>query len=124
MHQQRKQIIMATFSFRKQVTAQSNFEKETRKLEKMFIEVTDAGQENIQSQEEKTRKLQQEVLSLEKEIGLEEDKLTTHLLSLVSRENNYASSVVELMKIRRQFYQNAFNTINGELPRLERIIQV
>ena len=115
---------MATFSFRKQVTAQSNFEKETRKLEKMFIEVTDAGQENIQSQEEKTRKLQQEVLSLEKEIGLEEDKLTTHLLSLVSRENNYASSVVELMKIRRQFYQNAFNTINGELPRLERIIQV
>ena len=112
-----------TLVHRKHLNAQNTFERETRRLEKMFTEVGDVGPEVIQGQEEKTRKLQQEVQSLEKEIGLEEDKLTTYLLNLVSRENHYASSVVELMKIKKQYYENAYNILHDELPKLEGILR-
>ena len=42
--------------------------------------------------------------------------------SKVSRECRYAKSVLELMKIKREFYKNAFSTIDAELPNIERII--
>ena len=40
----------------------------------------------------------------------------------MSRECRYAKSVLELMKIKREFYKNAFSTIDAELPNIERII--
>ena len=40
----------------------------------------------------------------------------------VSRENRYASSLLELMRIKKQFYENAFNVISVELPNIERIL--
>ena len=49
----------------------------------------------IQQQEEKTKRLLHEEETLRKDVGLEQDKLTTLLLSLVSRENRYAESILE-----------------------------
>ena len=46
----------------------------------------------FQEQEEKTKRLLHENESLEKDVSLEQDKLTSMLLSLVSRENRYAES--------------------------------
>ena len=46
----------------------------------------------IQEQEEKTKRLLHENETLEKDVSLEQDKLTSMLLSLVSRENRYAES--------------------------------
>ena len=76
----------------------------------------------IQQQEEKTKRLLHEEETLRKDVGLEQDKLTTLLLSLVSRENRYAESILELMRIKKQFYANAFQLISVELPNIERIL--
>ena len=40
----------------------------------------------------------------------------------VSRECRYANSVLDLMKLKREFYKNAFATIDAELPNIERIL--
>ncbi len=40
----------------------------------------------------------------------------------VSRENRYASSLLDLMRIKKQFYENAYNVISAELPNIERIL--
>jgi len=110
---------------RKHLTAEGNLEKETNKLRKLASEIGDEHEtiQKHEQQEEKTRRLKHEVESLAKDITLERDKLTNHLLTLVSRENHYASSVVELMRIKKQFYANAFNAISAELPVIERILQ-
>ena len=57
------------------------------------------------------------------EVDFDQDKLCSKLLSLVSRENRYAASVLELMKIKQRFYENAYNTISAELPNLEGMLQ-
>lgn len=88
----------------------------------MFTE-EDVDHEVLRQQEDKTKKLLHELESLTKEQEQEQDKLTTFLLTLVSRENRYAGSIMELMRIRKQFYENAFNTISAELPNIERILQ-
>ena len=40
----------------------------------------------------------------------------------MSRESRYAKSVLDLMKIKHEFYKNAFATIDAELPNIERIL--
>ena len=103
------------------MNAQAVYDKETKKLEKMASE-EDIDPELIKQQDEKTRKLLHEVECISKEVSLEQDKLTSNLLTLVSRENRYATSILELMRIKKQFYANAFNTISAELPYIERIL--
>ena len=73
----------------------------------------------IRQQTEKTRRLLHEKETINKEVDFDQDKLCSKLLSLVSRENRYAASVLQLMKIKQQFYEVAFQTINAELPNLE-----
>ena len=73
----------------------------------------------IRQQTEKTRRLLHEKETINKEVDFDQDKLCSKLLSLVSRENRYAASVLQLMKIKQQFYEVAFQTINAELPCLE-----
>jgi len=106
---------------RKHIQAQNLLDRETRKLEKMFTD-EDVERDLIQQQEEKTKRLLHEEETLRKDVGLEQDKLTTLLLSLVSRENRYAESILELMRIKKQFYANAFQLISVELPNIERIL--
>ena len=77
----------------------------------------------FQQQEEKIKRLLHEEESLKKDVGLEEDKLTSLLLSLISRENRYAQSVLDLMKIKQQFYKNAFETISVEIPHIEGVLK-
>ena len=96
--------------------------KRRKKLEKMASE-DDIDPEMIKQQDEKTRKLLHDVECISKELSLEQDKLTSTLLTLVSKENRYATSILELMRIKKQFYANAFNTISVELPYIERILQ-
>jgi len=110
---------------RKHLNVEQTLERETNKLRKLASEIGDDHDAIVkhEQQEEKTRRLKHEVESLAKDITLERDKLTNYLLTLVSRENHYASSVVELMRIKKQFYANAFNAINAELPAIERILQ-
>jgi hypothetical protein len=111
--------------FRKHLNVEQTLERETNKLRKLASEIGDDHDAIVkhEQQEEKTRRLKHEVESLAKDITLERDKLTNYLLTLVSRENHYASSVVELMRIKKQFYANAFDAINAELPAIERILQ-
>ena len=78
---------------------------------------------SFQQQEEKIKRLLHEEESLKKDVGLEEDKLTSLLLSLISRENRYAQSVLDLMKIKQQFYKNAFETISVEIPHIEGVLK-
>lgn len=77
----------------------------------------------LRQQEEKTRRLLHEKETINKEVDFDQDKLCSKLLSLVSRENRYAASVLELMKIKQRFYENAYNTISAELPNLEGMLQ-
>jgi hypothetical protein len=104
------------------LSAQNALDKETKKLEKMFTE-EEVDHEVLRQQEEKTKRLLHEVDTLTKDVSLDQDKLTSTLLTLVSRENRYAGSILELMRIKKQFYANAFNTISAELPNIERILQ-
>ena len=78
----------------------------------------------IRQQTEKTRRLLHEKETINKEVDFDQDKLCSKLLSLVSRENRYAASVLQLMKIKQQFYEVAFQTINAELPCLEGTLNV
>lgn len=107
---------------RRHLNLQAVLEKETKKLEKMSNE-DEVDNDALKLQEEKKQKLAHEVDTLAKDVTLEQDKLTSTLLTLVSRENRYASSVLELMRIKQQFYANAYNTISAELPNIERILQ-
>jgi len=91
----------------------------------------------------KKDELSHDVDVLCKDLALEQDKLTSTLFTLVScltskwihnlwksvliiykvsRENRYASSFLEMMRIKKQFYENAYNLINAELPYIERIL--
>ena len=110
---------------KKHLRVEHTLERETNTLRRLAAEIGDDHDAIVkhEQQEEKTRKLKHEVESLAKDITLEGDKLTNNLLTLVSRENHYASSVVELMRIKKQFYANAFNAISAELPVIERILQ-
>ena len=64
---------------------QSTLDKETRKLEKMQEEESNSNSEDaIHLQEEKRERLAYEVDNLAKEVTLEQDKLTSTLLTLVS----------------------------------------
>jgi len=110
---------------RKHLNVEATLERETNKLRKLASEIGDEGDtiQKHEQQEERTRRLKHEVESLSKDISLEKDKLTNTLLTLVSRENHYASSVVELMRIKKQFYANAFNAISAELPVIENILK-
>ena len=54
---------------------------------------------------------------------MEQDKLTSTLLTLVSRENRYAESVLHLIRLKKQFYENAFKTMEAELPLIEKMLQ-
>lgn len=76
----------------------------------------------LQQEMEKRDRMAFEVDNLAKDVSMEQDKLTSTLLTLVSRENRYASSVLGLIRIRKQFYETAFNTISAELPNIERIL--
>jgi hypothetical protein len=35
----------------------------------------------------------------------------------------YAQSVLELMRLKKQFYENAFKTIEAELPQIEKMLK-
>jgi hypothetical protein len=83
----------------------------------------DLDNEVVETQREKKNRLAFELENLTKEVSLEQDKLTSTLLTLVSRENRYACSIMELMKIKKRFYEDAFRTIEAELPNIERILQ-
>ena len=127
------------------MAAKNAFDRETKRLEKMFLE-EQIDQEMLRQQEEKTRRLlhesktfqnfwqnfQKSILinlnlvseeTINKDVDFDQDKLCSKLLSLVSRENRYANSVLELLKIKQQFYVNAFTTITAELPNLEGILR-
>ncbi|CAB4056637.1 ARHGAP17 [Lepeophtheirus salmonis] len=82
--------------------------------------IEDTG--SILAQREKTEKLLYEKEVLEKDLGIEEAKVTSQLLTLTSRENRYAVTVYNLMRLKKGFYENAFKTIEAELPNMERIL--
>ena len=107
---------------RRQIQSQSSLDKEQKKLDKMQGE-EDIDQEALNSQREKREKIAYELENLTKDVSLEQDKLTSTLMTLVSRENRYAESVLEMMRLKKQFYENAFKTIEAELPNIERILQ-
>jgi hypothetical protein len=110
---------------RKQDSSQTALEKERKKLEKMQLSAEeDVDADALQVQQEKKDRLSYELENLNKEVSMEQDKLTSTLLTLVSRENRYAQSVLELMKLKKQFYENAFRTIEAELPQIERMLEV
>ncbi len=67
------------------MNAQGAYDKETKKLEKMASE-DDVDPEMVKQQDEKTRRLLHEVECISKELSLESDKLTSNLLTLVSRQ--------------------------------------
>ena len=106
---------------RRQEQSKSALEKEQRKFDRMASE-EDVDAEELNRQKEKKEKLAYELENLNKEVALEQDKLTSTLLSLTSRENRYAKSVYELMKLKKHFYEIAFKTIEVELPNIERIL--
>ena len=109
---------------RKQVAAQTAVDRETKKLTKLYSEdQVDNKDIQIRQQEEKTKRLNHEKDTINKEVDFEQDKFCSKLLSLVSRENRYASSVLELMKIKQRFYANAHSIITAELPKLEETLQ-
>eukprot|EP00096_Caligus_rogercresseyi_P001545 TRINITY_DN1254_c0_g1_i1.p1 TRINITY_DN1254_c0_g1~~TRINITY_DN1254_c0_g1_i1.p1 ORF type:complete len:608 (+),score=238.74 TRINITY_DN1254_c0_g1_i1:225-2048(+) len=93
-------------------------------------ETSSGGSENaapedsgsILAQREKTEKLLYEKEVLEKDLGIEEAKVTSQLLSLTSRENRYAVTVYNLMRLKKRFYEDAFKTLEVELPNMERIL--
>ena len=103
---------------RKQVTAQTAYDRESKKLTNLSFSAQ-VDKDLIRQQTEKTRRLLHEKETINKEVDFDQDKLCSKLLSLVSRENRYAASVLQLMKIKQQFYEVAFQTINAELPNLE-----
>lgn len=78
---------------------------------------------DLSSQETMTKLMKHEVESLAKEVSMEQDKLTAQLLVLVSKEYHYASSIVELIKIKRDLYKTALKFIEVELPTIEDIIR-
>lgn len=107
---------------RRQENSKNALEKEQRKLDKMSDEET-VEPEALSAQRDKKDRLAYELENLNKDVALEQDKLTSTLLTLTSRENRYAQSVFDLMRIKKQFYENAYKTIEAELPNLERILQ-
>lgn len=106
---------------KKQHHSQSNLEKEEKRLEKLRNEEV-VDHEALEAQEEKRDRSAYELENVNKDVAQEKDKLTTSLLTLVSRENRYAKSVLDLMKLRKQFYENAFRTIEAELPNIEKLL--
>ena len=52
--------------------------------------------------QEKYDRLSFELESLTKDVSMEQDKLTSTLLTLVSRENRYAESVLHLIRLKKQ----------------------
>ena len=50
--------------------------------------------------QEKYDRLSFELESLTKDVSMEQDKLTSTLLTLVSRENRYAESVLHLIRLK------------------------
>lgn len=77
----------------------------------------------LSQQESITKQMKHEVDCLTKEVSMEQDKLTAQLLVLVSKEYRYASSIVEVIKIKKELYKKALTFIECELPTIEEIIQ-
>ena len=106
---------------RKQAAAQSNLEKEQKKLDKLINE-EDVDPEKIKSQTEARDNGTVIVENLAKEVVVYTDRLSSTLLVLVSRENRYAQTVLQLMRYKKRFYEDAFKTIEAELPHIERVL--
>ena len=106
---------------KKQHHSQVSLEKEEKRLEKLRNEEV-VDPEALEAQEEKRDRVAYDLENVNKDVALEKDKLTSSLLTLVSRENRYARSVLDLMKLRKQFYENAFLTIEAELPNIEKLL--
>ena len=73
---------------------QGALDKESRKLERMHEELEEKGansvsEDSIHAQEEKRDKLAYEVENLAKEVSLEQDKLTSTLLTLVRKRRSF-----------------------------------
>ncbi|TRY62697.1 hypothetical protein TCAL_07965 [Tigriopus californicus] len=100
----------------------NSLDKETNKFKKMSNE-DDIEDERLNQQLETKEKIAFDLDNLEKEVNQENDKLTSTLMTLVSRENRYAESVLELMKLKKSFYENAFKTLEAELPNVQKILQ-
>jgi len=64
-----------------------------------------------------------EVECLCREVASEQDKMTSKLLTLSSRENRYAKSVVDLLRIQLVYYEEAYHTALAQLRQMERTLQ-
>merc|ERR1712038_2218355 len=116
---------------KRQQQALNSLERENKKLERMQNSINSKDpdrddnvldQDLLNQQIEKRDKLSYDVDMLSKDVAQDQDKITSTLLTLVSRESRYAKSVLELMKIKHEFYKKTFDTIDAELPNIERIL--
>ena len=107
--------------------SEHNLEKEERKLDTMQNnaqqEDHEVDPEVLNQQIRKRDAMAREVEGLVRDVALEQDKLTSKLLTLSSRENRYARSVVDLMIIRTKYFQEACNIANAQLQEMERLLQ-
>jgi len=126
---------------RKHSQCQSTLDKEQRKLDKMQNAVEEeamltassgsgsvgGGQavdpEALAAQRDRKERVSHDLDVLAKDVQLEQDRLASTLLTLTARENRYAQTVCEVIRIRRKFYENAFKTIDAELPNIERLLE-
>ncbi len=108
--------------FRKHSQCQTALDKEQRRLDKMSADEEGADPEALLMQKEKRDRTAHELEMLTKDVQLDQDRLASTLLTLTSRENRYAQSVYEIIRIKMQFYENAFKTIEAELPNIQRLL--
>ncbi len=118
--------------FRKHSQCQGTLDKEQRRLDKMQAAAAAAEEgdgtgaadpEALAAQREKRDRTAHELDMLAKDVQLDQDRLASTLLTLTARENRYAQSVYEIMRIKKQFYENAYKTIEAELPNIQRLLE-
>ncbi len=77
----------------------------------------------MQAQEKKVCQLNEEIEFLDKDNALEEDKLTTQLLKMVAQERKYAVVVLDLLKVKQEFYFSAHEAIIKAIPKVDSILE-
>ena len=78
----------------------------------------------VSDQEKKTDQCYRDLENLEKEVAMENDRVTTKLLTLSSRENRYATSITEMLRKQRDFYQKALSMADAQLDVMEKTLNM
>ena len=76
----------------------------------------------VQEQEKKTDQSSRDLETLEKDVAIEKDRVTTKLLTLSSRENRYATSITEMLRKQRHFYREALSMADAQLEVMEKTL--